>query len=88
MQDGILKLLLLLGGVCIIESDEELALAVGGALGKVIVKESSLGVADVKETTCERVSMVTRFVPGVKTYLGSGGNRVTTPSSMLERPML
>ena len=31
----------------------ELAIAIGGSLGEVIVEESGLGVTDVKVTTCE-----------------------------------
>jgi hypothetical protein len=49
LQNSILKLLLLFCGVCIVESNEELA--VGGLLGEVIVEEGGLGVTDVKETT-------------------------------------
>jgi hypothetical protein len=53
VENRVLELLLLLGGVCVIESDEELAIAIGGSLGEVIVEESGLGVTDVKVTTCE-----------------------------------
>ncbi|KAI6776468.1 hypothetical protein HG530_000413 [Fusarium avenaceum] len=48
VENGVLELLLLLGGVCIIESDEELAVAIGGSLGEVVVEESGLGVTNVK----------------------------------------
>lgn len=56
VKNRVLKLLLLLLGVGIIESNKELAVAVGGSLGEVVVQEGSLGVTDVKVTTCIDVS--------------------------------
>ena len=55
VEDGILVLLLLLGGVCIIEANDELSVSVGGGLCEVIVEEGGLGVTDVKVATkrCE-----------------------------------
>lgn len=51
VEDSILKLLLLLGGVCVIESNNKLSVSVGGGLCEVIVEESGLGVTNVKVTT-------------------------------------
>lgn len=55
VEDGIFVLLLLLGGVCIIEANDELSVSVGRGLCEVIVKKGGLGVTDVKVATkrCE-----------------------------------
>lgn len=55
VEDGIFVLLLLLGGVCIIESNDKLSVSVGGGLCEVIVQKGGLGVTDVKVATkrCE-----------------------------------
>jgi hypothetical protein len=54
MKDSILKLLLLLGGVCVVESNDELSVSVGGGLCEVIVEKSGLGVANVKVATRDK----------------------------------
>jgi hypothetical protein len=79
-DDRVLELLLLLGGVGVVESKDQLALVLG--VGEVVVQKRGLGVSDVEVATGLQLANTfshSSQPPKRSTYEGSGGNRVTIP---------
>lgn len=80
LNNGILVLGLLLGGVGVVETKTHLALV--GDMAEVIAEKSGLGVSDVKVATIKVLEDIDHNYDGSYTYEGSGRKRVTTPLSV------